>query len=245
LSDQIDDLKKRVDRIRWWHTIDLGGGIVTPGASDNLRTLTQLGLPERLDGKTVLDVGAWDGFFSFEAERRGAARVLATDSFVWQAEGWGSKAGFELAHEVLHSKVEDLTIDPLDLSPGRIGRFDLVLFLGVLYHMRHPQLALERIFSVTGNQLILETHVDLLTIPRPAIALYPHGELDGDPTSVCGPNPAAVEAMLGAVGFRNVKVVSRYSLLRTVAGGVLTRIRKGNKALVTVERRRMVFHAWR
>lgn len=245
MSAQIDDLKKQVERIRWWHTIDLGGGLTTPGASGNLRTLPKLGLPDHLDGKTVLDIGAWDGFFSFEAERRGAARVLATDSFAWQAEGWGSKAGFELAREVLHSKVEDLTIDVLDLSPDRVGTFDLVLCLGVLYHMRHPQLALERVFSVTGHQLILETHVDLLTIPRPAIALYTNGELDGDRTSWCGPNPAAVEAMLGTAGFRKVKLVSRYSLLRTVAGGLFTRIRKGNQALVTVERCRMIFHAWR
>jgi tRNA (mo5U34)-methyltransferase len=207
--------------------------------------LPNLGLPERLDGKTVLDVGAWDGFFSFEAERRGAARVLATDSFAWRGDGWGSKAGFDLAREALHSKVEDVTIDVLELSPDRIGVFDVVLCLGVLYHMRHPMLAMERVFSVTGDQLILETHVDLLTLPRPAIALYPHGELDGDPTSWCGPNPAAVEAMLEAVGFRRVKLVSRYSLLRTVTGGVLTRIRKGNQALVTLERSRMVFHAWR
>ena len=245
LSAPIDDLKQRVDRIRWWHTIDLGGGVITPGASDNLKTLPKLGLPERLDGKAVLDIGAWDGFFSFETERRGAARVLATDSFAWQTEGLGAKAGFELAREVLHSKVEDRTIDVLELSPDRVGTFDLVLCLGVLYHMRHPALALERVFSVTGDQLILETHVDLLTIPRPAIALYPHGELDGDPTSWCGPNPAAVEAMLDAAGFRRVKLVSRYSLLRTVAGGVFTRIRKGNRALVTVERSRVVFHAWR
>ena len=70
---------------------------------------------------SVLDVGAWDGFFSFEAERRGAARVLAIDSFSWEGDGWGSKAGFELAHEALGSRVESRTIDVLDLSP-RDGR---------------------------------------------------------------------------------------------------------------------------
>src|SRR6058998_1138514 len=92
LSAPIDDLKKRVDRIRWWHTIDLGGGIVTPGASDNLRTLPQLGLPERLDGKTVLDVGAWDGFFSFEAERRGAC--LGHGLVRVAGRGMGIQSGF-------------------------------------------------------------------------------------------------------------------------------------------------------
>ncbi len=238
-------LERRVDRIRWWHSIDLGGGVVTPGASNNLQTLSKLGLPQRLDGTSVLDIGAWDGFFSFEAERRGAARVLATDSYAWQGGGWGSKAGFDLAREALHSKVEDRAIDVLDLSPEEVGTFDVVLFLGVLYHMRDPMLALDRVFSVTHDQLVLETHVDFLTIPRPAIALYPRGELDRDPTSWCGPNPLAVGAMLRMAGFRRVKLVSRYSLLRSVTGGVLTRIRKGDKALVTLERERAVFHAWR
>src|SRR5437870_7721511 len=138
LSAPIDDLKQRVDRIRWWHTIDLGGGVITPGASDNLKTLPKLGLPERLDGKAVLDIGAWDGFYSFEAERRGAARVLATDSFSWDGGGWGRKDGFELARHALRSHVEDRTIDVLALSPDIVGTFDVVLFLGVLYHMRHP-----------------------------------------------------------------------------------------------------------
>src|SRR6266705_694068 len=94
LSAPIDDLKQRVDRIRWWHTIDLGGVVITPGASDNLKTLPKLGLPERLDGKAVLDIGAWDGFFSFEAERRGAC---LGDRLVCVADGRsGSQGGFRI-----------------------------------------------------------------------------------------------------------------------------------------------------
>ena len=66
---------------------------------------------------TVLDVGAWDGFFSFEAERRGAKRVLATDFDSWLGKTWGSKAGFELARRALTFRVDDMTIDVLELSP--------------------------------------------------------------------------------------------------------------------------------
>src|SRR5713101_1737289 len=151
------DLRRQVDQIKWWHSIDLGNGIITPGRVDNLGTLRRIGMPGRLDGKTVLDVGAWDGFFSFEAERRGAERVLATDSFVWRG-GWPTgKAGFELARRALNSRVEDMEIDVLELSPERVGTFDIVLFLGVLYHMRHPLLALERVASVTRELLIVET----------------------------------------------------------------------------------------
>ncbi len=209
--EQLEALRREVNAIKWWHAIDLGHGIVTPGPDPTPGRLPEMQIPEDLTGLSVLDIGAWDGFFSFEAERRGAARVLATDSFCWGQGGWGTKAGFELARRALRSRVEDLTVDPLDLSPEKVGTFDLVLFLGVLYHMRHPLLVLERVFSVTRGQLILVTHVDLAALDRPAIAFYQGDELNQDPTNWSGPNPAAVVAMLRVVGFRDVRVVSRWA----------------------------------
>lgn len=206
----LETLKREVAAITWWHTIDLGKGIVTPGLDPTPARLPEIRLPEDLAGLSVLDVGAWDGFFSFEAERRGAKRVLATDSFCWGQGGWGTKAGFELARRALRSKVEDSDIDPLQLSPEKIGTFDLVLCLGVLYHMRHPLLALERVASVTRGRLILQTQVDLAGLTRPAIAFYQGSELHNDPTNWCGPNPAAVVAMLRTVGFGDVEVVSQW-----------------------------------
>ena len=187
-----------------YHCLDFGNGIVTRGVSVTQWGVSGdfVGLPASLAGKSVLDVGAWDGFYSFESERRGARRVLATDSFVWAH----SKGGFELARRILDSKVEDQDIDVLDLSPERVGVFDVVLFLGGLYHMRHPLLALERVASVTGDHLILETHVDLLDVPRPAMAFYPEAELNDDHTNWCGPNPSMVLAMLGTVGFREAAI---------------------------------------
>lgn len=77
----VEELKEEVRKIKWWHKIDLGNGIVTRGIDDSARRLQQIKMPEDLRGMTVIDIGAWDGFFSFEAERRGASRVLATDSF--------------------------------------------------------------------------------------------------------------------------------------------------------------------
>ena len=214
-AHELDTLRREVNGIQWWHSIDLGNGIVTPGPDPTPARLREIQMPDDLSGLSVLDIGAWDGFFSFEAERRGAARVLATDSFCWGQGGWGTKAGFELARRALHSRVEDLTIDPLDLSPERVGSFDVVLFLGVLYHMRHPLLALERVFSVTRGQLILNTQVDLTAIERPAIAFYPDEELNHDSTNWSGPNPAAVVAMLRVVGFRDVRIISRWSARET------------------------------
>jgi tRNA (mo5U34)-methyltransferase len=129
------DLRRQVAEIRWFHQIDLGNGLITPGADRSSRKLATIGLPDDLCGKTVLDVGAWDGFFSFEAERRGAARVVAIDPNAWRApigpdNPWSGQEGFNLARRVLGSKVEDADIGLLELSPERIGTFDLVLFLG-------------------------------------------------------------------------------------------------------------------
>ena len=202
-------LRVEVEKIKWWHPIDLGHGIVTPGIDVTPHRLPEIQMPADLTGKTVLDIGAWDGFFSFEAERRGAARVLATDSFCWGGGGWGTKDGFDLARRARRSKVEDKWIQVLDLSPETVGVFDVVLCLGILYHMKHPLLALERIASVTRQQLIMQTQVDMVAIKRPAIAFYPGTELNGDPTNWVGPNPAAVMAMLELVGFRRVEILSK------------------------------------
>jgi tRNA (mo5U34)-methyltransferase len=213
-----EQIRAEVDKIWWWHTMDLGHGIVTPGRDPTPSKLRHILLPDSFRGKSVLDVCAWDGFFSFEAERRGAARVMAVDHFVWSRQSpWGSqgewsKAGFDFARRVLDSKVEDRHVDVLDVSPETVGgEYDVVLFLGVLYHMRHPLLALEKVASVTRDMLILETHVDLTSIGRPAMAFYPTNELCSDPTNWFGPNEAAVIGMLKAVGFRNAECVDRFN----------------------------------
>jgi tRNA (mo5U34)-methyltransferase len=196
-------------QIRWFHSIDLGQGLVTPGAHVSAERLPPLHLPEDLTGKTVLDVCTWDGFFAFEAERRGAARVVAVDSYCWSGPGWGTRAGFDLACAALDSHVEGIECDVLDLDPARLGTFDLVLCLGVLYHMRHPLLMLERVAAVCHDQLILQTQTDLTAVDRPVAAFYPGSERGGDATNWWGLNPACVEAMLRVVGFRRVTLVDR------------------------------------
>ena len=72
-----EDLLRRMKDITWFHSIPLRDGIVTPGRDNSMDKLGQVCLPEDLTGKSVLDIGAWDGFFSFQAERNGAERVLA------------------------------------------------------------------------------------------------------------------------------------------------------------------------
>ncbi len=209
------------------------------------KRLAGIGMPEDLSGRTVLDVGAWDGFFSFEAERRGAREVVALDSYAWDGSGWGTKACFELARTVLGSSVRDVQIGLTDLSPATVGVFDVVLFLNVLYHLRHPLLALERISAVTGDLLILETHVDLIDDERPAMVFYPGSEFADDPTNWWGPNPALVEAMLRDVGFATVKRYSQTPRASRVACALLRERTGPRDASQVAQQGRAVFHAWK
>jgi tRNA (mo5U34)-methyltransferase len=242
---QSDELRTEMAKVDWYHSIPLGDGVVTPGVDDSSLRLTKTHLPRDLSGKTVLDVGAWDGFFSFEAERRGAERVLATDSFCWGGAGWGTKGGFELVRRALNSKVEDLEIDVLDLSPEIVGTFDVVLMLGILYHMKHPMLALEKVRSVTKECLIMSTLVDMTWWPRPAMAFYEGSEANRDPTNWWGPNPAAVVGMLRAAGFERVEIVDRPTPLRhRLMAQALARTGTGPPLTTKLWQGAMVCHAW-
>ena len=242
-----EEIKSRVAELRWHHSLNLGHGIVTPGQDNSERKLQRLKLPASLAGKSVLDVGAWDGFFSFAAERRGASRVLATDSYCWNgSHDWGSQRGFNLARTVLGSKVEAQTIDVLDLSPEKTGMFDVVLFLGVLYHMKHPLLALEHVASVTREMIVLETAVDMLGARRAAMAFYAGSELGQDATNWCGPNPAAVVAMLRTVGFRRIKIISGIRpIYFRYAKAVYLKWKRGFQFWSMARTDRIVVHAWK
>jgi len=241
----LETLKREVSKIKWYHTIDLGNGIITDGKSKNYVILKNIKLDDDLIGKTVLDIGAWDGFFSFEAERRGAKRVLAVDSYSWDGRGWGSKAGFNLVKKVFNSKVEDMEIEVLDISPEKTGIFDMVLFLGVLYHMIHPLLALEKVASVTKEKLILETAVDMLGTKRPAMAFYPKNENKKDPTNWYGPNPHAVVAMLEHVGFKKVEMIFQQPLISRIGEAILNKKNTSYPFLDRMKMTRAIFHAWK
>jgi tRNA (mo5U34)-methyltransferase len=247
-------VQERVASFRWFHRIDLGNGIVTPGVDDSPAKLKALELPS-LAGKTVLDIGANDGFFSFAAERAGARRVLAVDEPAWgEDDSLGSKRGFDLAREVLQSKVEDLRCDLHDLTPELVGTFDVVFLLGVLYHLEDPINSLRHVARLTNELLVVETLVDMTWTRRPAAAFYPGAEINEDASNWWGPNPPAVLGMLRTVGFRDVRHVHELDLpgkLRRVAynvGNVAhSRLARGRAPLPWgyTQAGRGVFHAHR
>jgi tRNA (mo5U34)-methyltransferase len=199
-----DEIQRKVESVDfWYHTRDVGGGIVTPGEK-KCDDFDRLGLPD-LRGRTVLDVGCWDGFYSFECEKRGASKVLATDHYVWNAFG---KQGFLTAREILDAGVDHKDIDPLDILPETVGTWDIVLFLGVLYHLRDPLSVLERIARVTKHLLVVESHIVNLPMFNniPMAAFYENDELNDDPTNWWGPNLKCLTQMVRSAGFQPVEI---------------------------------------
>jgi tRNA (mo5U34)-methyltransferase len=139
----------------WFHSIPIRDDVVTPGRAPLWylqNELASMRFPESFQGQTVLDIGAWDGFFSFEAEKRGASRVVAYDLHP------ESHYGFAIAKQLLGSRVEYIQGSVYELSAEQLGTFDWVFFLGVFYHLRYPLLALDKIFDVSRRYLLMETH---------------------------------------------------------------------------------------
>jgi len=216
---------KEMNEIQWWHSIMLDG-VITPGRDNSQAKLQTIQMPNNLKGKSVIDVGAWDGFFSFEAERRNAESVLAIDTVMWKEAPTfdvqknievmhTGKKGFNFAHKILNSKVKSEEIEVMNLpylktmKGYETTKFDLVLCLGILYHMKDPFGMCKVMYDITkeGGMCILETHMDLFDIQRPVMAFYPNKECNNDPGTWWGPNPQCVAKMLKSVGFNEVKMV--------------------------------------
>jgi tRNA (mo5U34)-methyltransferase len=217
-------LGEEIARRSWFHSFDFGDGLGTPGRDVTRQKLAVLDLPDVTD-RSVIDIGAYDGFFSFEAERRGASRVVASDHWAWTWPGEDARRNFELVHTILDSNVETLQVPAEHLDGQQHGTFDVTLFLGVLYHAPDMMQYLRAVRSVTSGMLVLETVVDALDINRPTAVFYPRGTFPGDDSNHWGPNPACVEEMLHRVGFDRVE-----------RGDLWIRASR--------TRGRMVFHAW-
>jgi tRNA (mo5U34)-methyltransferase len=181
-----EELDERIREHPWFHTIDLGDGLVTNG--DNPPSELIDGAIPDVAGKSVLDIGAWDGKYSFGAERAGASRVVALDHYVWKLDVGArdayyieceyagllpdpamidrgfllddvlpGKKGFDMAHEYLDSKVEAVVDDFATMDLETLGAFDVVFYFGVLYHMVDPVGALRRVRRVTEEVAVIET----------------------------------------------------------------------------------------
>jgi tRNA (mo5U34)-methyltransferase len=199
-----DEVRARIATIpHWYHPIEVRPGIVTPGANAARLVLETLDLPADCRGMRVLDLGTRDGFFAFELERRGA-EVVAVDYMAM------SDSGFAVAAELLGSRVTYLQRNLYELTAAELGTFDIVLFLGLLYHLPDPLGALRVVRNLTRQRMYLETLV--LDFGRemdelPMMRFFAGSSWAGDPTNYWGPNVRCVEEMLGETEFAARRVV--------------------------------------
>jgi tRNA (mo5U34)-methyltransferase len=273
--------QEQVDAILWFHSIDLGGGVVTKG-------LSQPQMPEdqfpSFAGRSVLDIGAWDGYYSFMAERLGASRVVALDHYAWgvdmvaRGEYWTEciargelpdqsrdvtdfwlpelpgRRGFEFAAAALGSKVEPRLADFTTVDLSELGVFDVVLYLGVLYHMKEPLTCLERLRSVTEGVAVIETqavHLQLLEHSS-LMQFYGAGELNHDFGNWYVPTIDGLHALCRAAGFSSVQTIvgppqppePKPEPLRTRVGRRLAGLEKQDHLSAPSELYRAVVHAF-
>lgn len=228
LTGDDDDLLRQVREFSWYHTIELPGGIVTPGQFDHRELLPRYGFPQRMDGLRALDVATFNGFWAFHMESLGAD-VVAVDldqPRQWdfpnplrpEVEALGELPpigrGFQLASKVLGSKVQRVGRSVYDLDPDVDGMFDFVHCGDVLVHLRNPLRALESIRSVTKGRMLLSDGIDL-DLPRGAF---------GPTTTYLGgwddvvwwvPSLDTLGQMVIDAGFKDISVNCVYNLAKT------------------------------
>lgn len=230
---------EQVAGVGWYHTIDLGHGIATPGFIDNRPTVDRFGLPADLTGKRCLDIGTYDGFWAFEMERRGAAEVIAIDvdsrldhdlprparqlllndpELLKKIESGIAEGGLQLpgegfrcAKEILGSKVVRKTLSVYDLSPEKVGMFDVVLISQLLLRLRDPQTVIENMFSVCRDIAIIgEPYDPGLEMLNRAVSEFVGTERVG---AWWSHSIKSMRKMMEVAGFDPVEEVDRYPVV--------------------------------
>ena len=231
-----EELQAQADAFGWYHTIDLGNGVVTKGISVQE---TSAGVIPDVTGRSVLDIGAWDGKFSFAAERGGASRVVALDHYAWgvdfvargaywaeciangtlpdqsrdETDFWRpdlpGQRGFNFAKAALGSKVTPVVGDFQKIDLDALGAFDVVLYLGVLYHMKEPLTCLERLRAVTKKVAVIETEaVHIQGFDNEVLMQFHAGsDLRVDFGNWYVPTIEALHNLCRAAGFSSVRTV--------------------------------------
>jgi len=206
----------------WYHRIELPDGVTTPGFAPHCAEAYRV--PLDLTGKRVLDIGAWDGFWTFEALKRGASEVIAIEDFSddlspdksRRATGWQQ---FDLCRDALgfgEDRCKRLDLSLYDMTPEMLGTFDLVFFFGAIYHCRYPLLALDRIAPLVHGTMIVESAIlDDYSVymggrrgvygNHDVVAeFYPGAQYGGVATNWWVPTLQCLLAMITAAGFSNV-----------------------------------------
>lgn len=210
-------IEERVQELGpWFHDLDLHGIRTAPDhpLGDFLRELwrqVEPAFPADMTGKTVLDIGCNAGFYSLQLHSRGASVTGIDHDSHYLAQA-------RFAAEVLDADIEYRGMDVYDVD--RLGHFDYVLFMGVLYHLRYPMLALDRVARLPRERLVFQsmlrgasgtiplerdyaiTETSIFEHPRFPAMYFIERKYAGDPTNWWIPNEAGMEAMLRSAGLR-------------------------------------------
>jgi tRNA (mo5U34)-methyltransferase len=199
--------QKELDKLNWWHTIEFPDGTVTKGKNDyRKQTTSRYLLPENLEGKSVIDFGTWDGFFAIQAKKRGASRVLAVDRWLPMLKTAELSLG---AYGIEYRWSEDLDFP---LAQGLIEEeFDVVLFYGILYHLKNPYMGLLNAYKCCkkGGLFIIESAIEegkASQLPDNVPALWIIDVVHhGDPSNYYMPNEAGLRQLCKLAGFNPTK----------------------------------------
>jgi tRNA (mo5U34)-methyltransferase len=237
------DLRRRVAELEWYHTIELPHGVVTPGYVDHRGQVPLYGLPADMRGMRALDVATYDGFWAFEMERRGA-EVTAIDLESLEQCDYPRRfrshartgdevrktgAAFQLAHEVLGSRVERRILSVYELAPEKVGTFDVVFLSDLLLHLRDPALAIENVASVTkptGCAIVAEPYNEELDRFRD-VPLSQFGFEQA--VGWWQPSTKTLKTMMWAAGFDRIDEVSRFRLNCKAAIPLVKVVLKGSQ----------------
>jgi len=161
-----EQLLEQVKHLQWAHSIDLGDGFVTPGQWGNHNPVLWKAIKDiDFRGKKVLDIGCWDGLWSFEAEKRGAAEVYATDVAMQKNIRLPT---FELAHQILGSKAKYYPDQSVyDIEKLGVNDFDVVIFAGVYYHLKDPLRAICSLRRVMKEGAIILVEGAIIDLDQP------------------------------------------------------------------------------
>lgn len=205
----------------WYHKIDIGD-CVTPGIMPHCPSAYHI--PESLEGKRVLDVGAFDGYWTFEALKRGAREVVAIDNWSDLPLLDGSKRvewdTFDFCKGKLgytDEQCKRYTMSVYDVE--RLGMFDVVFFFGALYHCRYPLLALDKLSAVCRDEIYIESaicndyspyrhHIGAGYANERDIVMefYPNDELGGIESNWWAPTLNCMQFMVESAGWKTVEI---------------------------------------
>lgn len=215
-----EKIRALVDSVpTWYHRFEVYPGVFTPGihSVDASKTLDLMGVERNLEGKRILEIGTWDGAYAFELASRGA-KVIAVDIH------HPDRSGFNIGKMITKSDVRYVRTSVYDIDKSFATEFDIVIFMGVYYHLRYPLLAFDRIYGVLKNKgtlffegeafshyaeygtgrktsIVVRCLLPFVAHSNLPLILFYWGNYKKDKSNWHIPNTAALEAWLIASGF--------------------------------------------